>query len=231
MHALHPAHRKATWWLVALVGCSLALLLATPAISHAEESNPNNYSCLGGLAPGTPEVGSDEQQVKYIFYCNGPITGYQLQSQVPLTGVQSPPLVTATATPLGSPTGAPLTDTFSCSGEIPGFAVNCVGAAKTGYETITGQFAIGTKLCAEPRVDPLLSVTYAYLEKGAVVQAISGPFDLGRPNGCPPNANSGWNRLNPKPLTIATKGKKDGKKGKAKKSSGKKASSKATSKK
>jgi len=231
LHALHPAHRKATWWLVALVGCSLALLLATPAISHAEESNPNNYSCLGGLAPGTPEVGSDEQQVKYIFYCNGPITGYQLQSQVPLTGVQSPPLVTATATPLGSPTGAPLTDTFSCSGEIPGFAVNCVGAAKTGYETITGQFAIGTKLCAEPRVDPLLSVTYAYLEKGAVVQAISGPFDLGRPNGCPPNANSGWNRLNPKPLTIATKGKKDGKKGKAKKSSGKKASSKATSKK
>ena len=56
-----------------------------------------------------------------------------------------------------------------------------MGATKAGYETITGQFAIGTKLCVEPRVDPLLTVTYAYLEKGVVTQAISGPFDLGRP--------------------------------------------------
>lgn len=213
MHALHhPAHRKATWWLALIVGCSLALLLATPAISHAEESNPNNYSCLGAIAPGTPEVGSDEQQVAYVFYCNGPITGYQLQAQIPLTGVQTPPLVTAGASVLGAPTGKPLGDSFSCSGEIPGYAVNCVGAAKQGYETITGQFAIGSKLCAEPRVDPLLTVTYAYLEKGAVTQAISGPFDLGRPNGCPPNANSGWNRLNPKPVTVAKKGKKQAKK-------------------
>ena len=47
-------------------------------------------------------------------------------------------------------------------------------------------------------------MTYAYLEKGAIVQAISGPFDLGRPNGCPPNGNSGWNRLNPKPVTVAS---------------------------
>jgi len=203
--ALHPAHRKATWWLAAIVGSTLALLLATPAPVHAEESNPNNYECLGSVVPGTPEVGSEEPQVKYIFYCNGPITGYQLQSQIPLTGVQSPPLVTATATPPGAPTGTPLTDAFSCSGEIPGYAVNCVGATKTGYETITGQFAIGSKLCAEPRVDPLLTVTYAYLEKGVVTQAISGPFDLGRPKGCRADALSGSTRLNPKPLIKAPK--------------------------
>jgi hypothetical protein len=215
LHALDPAHRKqATWWLVALVGLTLALLLAKPAIGHAEEANPNNYSCLGGLAAGTPEVGSDEQQVKYAFYCNGPITGYQLQAQIPLTGVQSPPLVTATGTLPSAPAGAPTTDTFSCSGEVPGYAVNCVGATKAGYETVTGQFAIGAKLCDEPRVDPLLTVTYAYLEKGAIVQAISGPYDLGRPAGCPPNANSGFNRLNPKPVAVASKGKAKGKKGK-----------------
>jgi hypothetical protein len=217
LHALHPAHRKATWWLAAIVGCSLALLLAIPAISRAEESNPNNYSCLGGLADGTPEVGSDEQQVKYTFYCNGPITGYQLQAQVPLTGVQSPPLVTATGTLPSAAVGAPLTDTFSCSGEIPGYAVNCIGGTKAGYETVTGQFAIGSKLCVEPRVDPLLTVTYAYLEKGAIVQAISGPYDLGRPNGCPPNANSGFNRLNPKPVTVPAKSKKGKKKASGKK--------------
>jgi hypothetical protein len=198
LHATHNAHRNATLWLGAIVG-ALALLLATPALSHAEESNPNNYSCLGSLAAGTPEVGSEEQQVQYTFYCDGPITGYQLQAQVPVTGVQSPPLVTSI------PAATPLTDTFSCSGEVPGYALNCVGSTKAGYETITGQFAIGTKLCAEPRVDPLLTVTYAYLEKGVVTQAISGPYDLGRPKGCPPDAYSGYNRLNPKPVKVTTK--------------------------
>jgi hypothetical protein len=216
LHALHPAHRKATWWLVAIVGSTLALLLATPAISHAEETNPNNYNCLGSIAAGTPEVGSEEQQVKYTFYCNGPISGYQLQAQVPVTGVQSPPLVSSI------PAGTPLTDSFSCSGEIPGYALNCVGASKTGYETITGQFAIGSKLCVEPRVDPLLTVTYAYLEKGVVTQAISGPYDLGRPTGCKPDALSGGNRLNPKAIVKKPAKLAKGKKGKKKASTKKK---------
>ncbi len=224
MHALgHPAHRKATWWLLALVGCSLALLLATPAISRAEEANPNNYSCFGAVAAGTPEVGSEEQQVAYSFHCNGPITGYQLQAQIPVTGVEAAPLVS------NIPSGKPLTDTFSCSSEVPGYADNCVGATKFWYETIAGQFAIGTKICAEPRVDPLLTVTYAYLEKGVVTQAISGPFDLGRPTGCPHTANSGFTRLNPKLVTVGAKGEKKGKKGKE--TNGKKKTSKKGSKK
>jgi hypothetical protein len=191
LHASQTAHPKAALWLGAIVG-SLALLLATPALSHAEESNPNNYSCLGSLAAGAAEPGDEDQQVKYSFYCDGPVTGYQVQTQIPITGISSPPLVTSNA-------GVTLADTFSCSGEIPGYAVNCVGGAKTGYENIAGQFSIGTKLCAEPRVDALLTVTYAYLEKGVVTQAISGPYELGRPNGCRPDALSGSTRLNPHP--------------------------------
>jgi hypothetical protein len=198
LHALRPARRTATTWLAALVG-SIALLLATPVLSHATESNPNQYDCVGQIKGGTPEADSAEQQVRYSFYCNGPITGYQLQSQIPLTGVSTAPLVSD----FGS--GAALTDTFSCSGETPGWALNCVGLAKTGYESITGQFAIGTKLCVEPREDPLLTVTYAYLEKTVVTQAISGPFDLGRPKGCKTDAESGWDRLNPKPLAKTKK--------------------------
>jgi hypothetical protein len=117
--------------------------------------------------------------------------------------------------------GITLAETFSCSGEIPGFAVNCVGAAKAGYETITGQFAIGSRLCAEPRVDALLAVTYAYLEKTVVTQAISGPFELGRPSGCRADAFSGATRLNQAtPGKAHTKG--HGRKG-HKKASGKKA--------
>jgi hypothetical protein len=206
LHATQSAHPKAILWLTAIVG-AIALFLATPALSHAEESNPNNYNCLGSIAAGKPEAGSDEQQVQYTFYCNGPITGYQVQSQIPVTGVSSPPEVTNLEKKI-------LADTFSCSGELPGWAANCVGTARAGYEPITGQFAIGTKLCTEPRVDPLLTVTYAYLEKGVITQAISGPFDLGRPKGCPPNAFSGYNRFNPKPATVKHKGnKKGGKKG------------------
>lgn len=203
MHASRNAHPKATLWLAAIVGV-LALSLAGPAISHAEESNPNNYNCLGSLAAGTPEAGSEEQQVQYTFYCNGPITGYQVQSQIPVTGVSSPPEVTNLEKKL-------VADTFSCSGELPGWAANCVGSTVAGYENVTGQFAIGTKLCAEPRVDALLTVVYAYLEKGKVTQAISGPYDLGRPKGCKPDFYSKYNRFNPAPLSTKKKSAKKGK--------------------
>jgi hypothetical protein len=203
----------ATWSLAATVG--VALLLASPALSQAEESNPNNYNCLGSTAAGKPEAGSEEQQVAYTFYCNGPITGYQVQSQVPVTGVSSP----AEVTDLNK---IALRDTFSCSGEVPGWAANCVGAAKAGYEQITGQFAIGEKLCAEPRVDPLLSVTYAYLEKGAIAQAISGPYDLGRPKGCKTDAYSGFSRFKPKPLVAKKPVKKTHRKPGRKKGAAKK---------
>jgi hypothetical protein len=208
LHAFDPAHRKATWWLAAIVGL-MALLLAIPASSHAEETNPNNDNCIGSIEAGQPEAGSEEQQVQYSFYCNGPITGYQLAAQVPVTGVAGQPVVTSNATSKSHK------DTFSCAGEVPGLALNCVGLAKEGYETITGQFSIGTKLCKEPRVDPLLTVTYAYLEKGVVTQALAGPFDLGRPKGCPPDAESGSTRLEPKVATVSHK-KKHGKKGKKK---------------
>jgi hypothetical protein len=223
LHALHTAHRKATWWLIAIVGSLAALSLAMPAIGSAEETNPNNYTCSGSLSAGKPEVGSEEQQVAYAFHCSGPITGYQLQSQIPVVGVEAAPVVS------NIPSGTPVNDTFSCSSEIPGYADNCVGATVSQYELIAGQFAIGSKLCAEPRVDALLTVTYAYLEKGVVTQAISGPFDLGRPTNCPPDGQSGWTRLNPKPVVLAAAGKHKGKskdKGKGKKGHGKKAGKK-----
>jgi hypothetical protein len=216
LHASHLAHRKATWLLAAIVGT--ALLLATPALSQAEESNPNNYNCLGSTSGGQPEEGSEEQQVAYTFYCNGPITGYQVQSQIPVTGVSSPPEVTDLNKTI-------LRDTFSCSGEVPGWAANCVGSTKAGYETVSGQIAIGTKLCVEPRVDLLLTVVYAYLEKGVITQAISGPYDLGRPKDCKADAYSGFNRFNPKPLATKKPVKK-GKKGAKKLVSKKKATTK-----
>jgi hypothetical protein len=216
LHESLTVHRPTSRWLAAIVG-SLALLLALPAVVRAEESNPNNYNCSGHIGAGTPEEGSEEQQVKYSFFCDGPITGYQLAAQVPVTGEQSAPLV-STIPAAGATEGTPLKDTFSCSGEVPGFAFNCVGLAKASYEVIAGQFSVEKKLCAEPRVDPLLTVTYAYLEKGVVTQAISGPFDLGRPRGCPADKFSGGTRLEPRAPVVSHKKKKKKKPATAKKS-------------
>ncbi len=219
MHAHSHALRRALCGLAALASV-LALCLAMTAVSRAEEidaaDNPNNYECHGHIQAGTAELGNEEQQVQYQFACDGPITGYQLESQVELTGVNASPLVTYYLK------NEPLNDTFGCGGELPGWAVNCVGSTKGRAEVITGQFSIGTPICQEPRINPLLTVTYAYIEKEVVTQAISGPFELGRPKGCKPDAFEKDARLAPlKPVALSSTGKGKHEKGKAKGKKGK----------
>ena len=195
MHTYRRPHHRAPLWLCAILG-SIALSLAIVSSAGAEEEggkegNANGLNCLGHISVGAPELGSEEQQVRYTFYCNGPITGYQLETNVPVSGFEPTPLVTNNKSEA-------ISDTFSCGGELPGWADNCVGATKLGWETVTGQFSISAPLCAEPRADPLLSVTSIYLEKGVPTQAISGPFDLGRPLHCPASRGyAGGTRLHP----------------------------------
>lgn len=212
MHTHRPVHQRASLWLSTIVG-SIVLSMAIVASAHAEtvgiEGSPNNLTCSGHISAGTPELGSVEVQARYTFYCNGPITGYQLQSNVPLTGFEAAPLVTSNAT------NQPLSDTFSCGGELPGWADNCEGSTKAGWETITGQFSIGKALCAAPHLDPLLTVTDIYLEKAVPTQAISGPFDLGRPLHCAASSYVGGTRLEPA-TPLPSKDKQTGKHGKAK---------------
>lgn len=199
MHASDALKRRLAASLA--VGITAASSLGFAATGHAEEVDANAYNCAGHIGAGTPEPASEGKPVRYLFACDGPILGYQLESQIPLVGIESAPIVSNNK-------GQPLSEIFSCGGELPGYALNCVGSALTPYDEISGQFYIGTKLCAEPREDPLLTVTYAYLEKGVVTQGISGPFDLGRPRGCKADGHTG-DRLEP-----SGKGSKKGKKGK-----------------
>jgi hypothetical protein len=209
-------------WLITLAGGTFAQALAQPAAAPYIDSQ---LVKAGTLLSGWSSLAGS------AFASEAGLLG-----GTPVTGVEASPVVN------NIPSGTPVNDTFSCSSEIPGYAEDCVGATTSQYaqyETIAGQFAIGTKLCAEPRVDALLTVTYAYLEKGVVTQAISGPFDLGRPASCPPDAQSGWTRLNPKPVALAStgthRGKHKGKHGAAGKGrkgagKGKKSSDKGASK-
>ena len=77
--------------------------------------------------------------------------------------------------------------------------------AKAGYETVTGQFAIGTKLCAEPRVDPLLTVTYAYLEKGVSRRRSPGRSTSAARKAARPTRSRAARGLNPKPPSSRTR--------------------------
>jgi hypothetical protein len=176
---------------VLVAGASLLLLLngAKPATA---DQNPNNTDCRGHVEKGEPSPDDPTStQVKYVFACSGPITGYQIQPQVPGQSIDTEVFALDRTTNQVVPT-----DSFSCQGDVPAYGINCVGTYQGNYEIVSGQFSIDPKLCDEPRVDPLLTVVYATKNaSGAVVQAIAGPFDLGRPRGCPKSAQNGKWRI------------------------------------
>src|SRR5215470_6655109 len=161
-----------------VAGASLLLLLNGTKPATADQ-NPNNTDCRGHVEKGEPSPDDPTAtQVKYVFACSGKITGYQIQPQVPAQSIDTEVFALDRTTKQVVPT-----DSFSCQGEIPSYGINCVGTYGGNYEIVSGQFSIDPKLCAEPRVDPLLTVVYATRNGNTVTQAIAGPFDLGRPHG------------------------------------------------
>jgi hypothetical protein len=173
-----------------VAGASLLLLLNGTKPASADQ-NANNTDCRGHVEKGEPSPDDPSAtQVKYVFACSGPITGYQIQPQVPAQSIDTEVFALDSATKQVVPT-----DSFSCSGIIPSYGINCVGTYAGKYEIVNGQFSIDPKLCDEPRVDPLLTVVYAVRTATGVTQAIAGPFDLGRPHGCPKSAQNGKWRI------------------------------------
>jgi hypothetical protein len=193
--AATPLRRKALLAALAVLvvaGASLLLLLLNGTRPASADQNANNTDCRGHVEKGAPSPDDPKAtQVMYVFACSGPITGYQIQPQVPAQSIDTEVFALDRTTKQVVPT-----DSFSCQGEIPSYGINCVGVYGGNYETVSGQFSIDPKLCDEPRVDPLLTVMYATKSStGAVAQAIAGPFDLGRPRGCPKSAGNGKWRI------------------------------------
>jgi hypothetical protein len=235
---LLPARRR----LIAVLGV-LAVAIAVPALgaslgqarsAHAAQSahtaqsatgatgttgatvatdDPNDYTCDGHIQKGVAESGVTGTQVEYQFSCDGPITGYQLETEPhQIQYFDQSPLVALAGVPS-------TTDNFSCSAFVPGVQVNCAGQTSAAFEVITGQFVIaGTSICTEPRVDPILTVTDAVATatlggtktaptaSATLTQYISGPYDLGRPWGCKGDSYGADTRLGNYPPKVVLTG-------------------------
>jgi hypothetical protein len=186
---------------------------STGATGATPSDDPNNYSCYGHIEKGAAESGVTGTQVEYQFSCDGPITGYQIETEPHQIQYFDQAPVVALA-------GVPSTvDNFSCSAFVPGIQINCTGQTSAAFEVITGQFVIaGTNVCTEPRVDPLLTVTFASATAtiggtktaptatATVTQYISGPYDLGRPYGCKGDQYGSDTRLGSHPPKVVLKG-------------------------
>jgi hypothetical protein len=167
--------------------------------------DPDNYTCAGHIEKGAGEPGVTGTQVEYAFSCDGPITGYSIETEPhKIQYFDQAPVVTAAGAPSA-------TDSFSCNAFVPGVQINCVGQTSAASEQITGQFVIGAKnICNEPRIDPILNVTEATATVGGtaaaptaiVTQYMSGPYDLGRPRGCKSDQYTGDTRLGSSPPKI-----------------------------
>jgi hypothetical protein len=193
---------------ISLPGRRLAMLalavacLALPAVAHADFRD--NMLCKGHIAAGPKdETGLLDNPVAYRFACSQPITGYSIISDKEVDAWDTEVFVKD-----GQNNVIP-TDSFSCNGESPGFGVNCIGKYNTPWSIVEAAYNMSTaKLCAEPRHDPLLVVTYATYGKDAsgapakdsagnpvVTTTLAGPFDLGRPRGCKRTKFSGKTRI------------------------------------
>jgi hypothetical protein len=167
--------------------------------------DPNNYTCTGHVQKGAAETGVTGRQVEYAFSCDGPITGYSIETEPhKIQYFDQAPVVTLAGAPSA-------TDGFACNAFVPGVQINCVGQTSAAAEEITGQFAIGAKnICNEPRIDAILTVTDATASVGGttaaptatVTQYMSGPYDLGRPRGCKSDQYGGDTRLGSNPPKI-----------------------------
>ena len=172
----------------------VAACLALPAAAQADFRD--NMLCKGHIAAGTKdETGLLDHPVAYRFACSQPITGYSIISDKEIDAWDTEVFVKD-----GQNNVIP-TDAFSCNGESPGFGINCTGKYGTNWSLVEATYNLSsTKLCTEPRHDPLLVVTYATYSKDAngnpvVTTSLAGPFDLGRPRGCKATKLSGKTRI------------------------------------
>jgi hypothetical protein len=167
------------------------LLLGHGATPAPADLNPSNMMCKGSMAKGKPDPDDETAGVlDYRFACSQPITGYSLLPDHQVTAYETE--VFGTDPKTKEVIGA---DAFSCTGDLPGWGVNCTGQTTGNWDVVSAKYDIEGDVCKEPRTDTILVVTYAARTSTGVQQYIAGPFELGRPRGCPKSARGGVLRI------------------------------------
>jgi hypothetical protein len=164
---------------IALLGLLMATALTLPGAASAA-----SFTCGGHVKPGTASE-EFENPIEYTFACQGRIVGFMIVTDREIDAFD-------TELEVHNAAGAIVpSDAFACEGDFPGFGVGCLGTYSTN-NVVTGTFSLSSqKPCAEPRVDPKLVVIAESLDAntGAPLKnsngSMAGPFDLGRPRGCP----------------------------------------------
>jgi len=164
---------------IASLGLLMAIGLALPGLASAD------VTCKGHTEKATDSE-DFENALDYTFACTGRILGYAVVSNREFD-------VFDTEIEVHDAAGTIVpTDGFVCEGDIPGSGVNCFGLGAGANNVVRGTVSIAeSKVCAEPRTHPKLVVVPEAIDantgvgKKNSVGVLAGPFDLGRPNGCP----------------------------------------------
>ena len=164
---------------IALVGLLMAIALTLPGAASAA-----SFPCSGHTKAGTPSE-DFENPIEFTFACQARIVGFMIVTDREIDGFDTELEVHDAA---GAIVAA---DAFACEGDFPGIGFGCFGSYSTN-NVVNGTFTLSSqKACAEPRVDTKLVVVAESLDAatGAPLKnsngSMAGPFDLGRPRGCP----------------------------------------------
>ena len=162
---------------------SLGLLTAI-GLSQTTAASAATVTCRGHTQTGTVSEDFDHP-LDYSFGCTGRIVGFMIVTNHEISGFTNDVEV-------HDGTGALVpADGFQCEGDIPGEGFGCVGSYTTNG-LVKGTFDVSERdACAEPRIDATLVVVAETLDvvtgapKKTSTGSMGGPFDLGRPHGCP----------------------------------------------
>jgi hypothetical protein len=164
------------------LACALAALVAaisTVAIAQtppaatpapAADDPADNFSCRGHTAKAA-DSSVDDPKLEYTFGCSNKIIGYFLTTDQDVLGFDAD-------VPVQDAQGV-TSESFACEGLVPAAGFGCFGGYSAGGRFVKSSFSIPTDPCAVPRVSSRLIVVLS--AKGNT----AGPFDLGRPQGCP----------------------------------------------
>ena len=175
MHTALP-YGSRRWWALALTLCATALALALPSASRAAEAQ----SCYGSVKQIKPTADRDTGAA-YEFSCSSAVTGFALVSTSEIASFDVAADVFDSAATGGAIRGD---DRFGeCEGELPGFGFHCTGTYTGIGRFVRATFDGSESPCARDAKRHVIARYSLIVANGA--GRVSGPYDLGRTQGCP----------------------------------------------